>query len=396
MTLSGLTTLAKISSRDILKILRYYDVADDNNVPRNIDSIKFNSSDGVNTIAQFRFIKKPYVILIDEQANDEPDYINAIVSQVTEYKKGEILVNPHDEMHNYAMPFHKKSIYLYEAEASRNRLDSELAKRYPDISRSTWQKYIEAGYVSVNGEVETSSKKDISTTDDIAIDLPEKSNFSKQSLPIIYIDDNVIVIDKPAGILTHSKGALCDEFTVADFFKRYSTYNQDTNRTGIVHRLDRDTSGILIGARNEETGKFMQKQFADRKIKKTYLAIVEGSLKHNKANIDLPIARNTSNQSIFRVDPKGKMALTYYEVMSENTKYSLVKLQPHTGRTHQLRVHMQYLNTPILGDRVYGKVSSRLFLHAYSLEVTLPGGERKIFYSDIPREFYDIFPNIEL
>ena len=217
-------------------------------------------------------------------------------------------------------------------------------------------------------------------------------DFSRESLEIIYIDDNVIVVDKPVGILSHSKGALNDEFTVADFFKRYTTYNADGNRPGIVHRLDRDTSGIIIGARNPETAELLQKQFASRKTIKIYAAVVDGTPKNDTAIIELPIGRNPSHPSMFRVDSKGKSATTKYEVIASNGKDSLVKLTPKTGRTHQLRVHMSYIGTPIKGDIVYGKRSERLFLHAHSLEVTLPGSERKTFTSPVPKEFLSDFP----
>jgi 23S rRNA pseudouridine1911/1915/1917 synthase len=204
----------------------------------------------------------------------------------------------------------------------------------------------------------------------------------------VYIDDNVIVINKPVGILTHAKGALNDEFTVADFFRRYSTYNADSNRPGIVHRLDRDTSGIMIGARNQEAADVLQKQFADRKAKKEYVAIVSGYLAQETALIDLPIGRNPTAPSTFRVDAGGKSAQTTYEVMKQNDTVTMVRLKPKTGRTHQLRVHMAYLNVPIVGDRVYGGLQAdRLYLHAKSLEVTLPGSERKIFKAEMPTEF---------
>ena len=276
------------------------------------------------------------------------------------------------------------------------RLDIELTSRFDKILRNTWQKYIKAGYVSVNSKVITINKFNVSEADIIETNVPELQDFSKSELPIIYLDDNVVVIDKPIGVLSHSKGALNDEFTVAKFFERYCDYNKDTNRPGIVHRLDRDTSGVMIGARNDETAKLLQRQFASRKTKKTYVAIVEGLPKSSKAIIDLPIGRNPSAPSTFKVDSKGKVAVTKYEVLDSNEKYSLIKLEPATGRTHQLRVHMQYINTPIRGDRVYGKSSDRLYLHAYSLEITIPKGDRKVFFAPVPSAFTDIFLKVNL
>lgn len=276
------------------------------------------------------------------------------------------------------------------------RLDAYMAEYWPEYSRSVWQKYIEAGYVTVNGAVETSTKKLLGEDDEIKYEIPAAPDHSKRDLPIIYQDDNVIVINKPAGALTHSKGALNDEFTVAEFFRQFTTYNLGTNRPGIIHRLDRDTSGVMIGARNPETASLLQRQFADRKVKKTYIAEVVGHLKDPVAVIDLPIGRNPSAPSTFRVDAKGKSAETSYEILAENEKTSLVRLKPRTGRTHQLRVHMQYMGTPIVGDRVYGKESDRLYLHAYQLEITIPKGNRQVFTAELPEDFRHNFEDIEL
>ncbi len=388
--------MVKVSSRDILDVLRRFELANDDNVPRNVESVKMSHPNPINTLAAFRFNKNAFFILFDDTAEDDVEYVIKQIKVKKPNLNGELLKNPTDSETTYAIPFHGKDCYLYSVISEKKRLDSELAKRYPDVSRSTWQKHIKAGHVSVNSVVTTSTKHDVTDVDDIAITMPDAPDFSANELPIIYIDDNVIVIDKPSGILSHAKGALNEEFTVAEFFRRYSTYNSDTNRPGIIHRLDRDTSGIMIGARNAETATMLQKQFADRKTKKTYYAIVDGVPKLDKANIDLPIGRNPSAPSTFRVDSKGKSAITRYEVVASDKKLSMVKLQPQTGRTHQLRVHMTYLNTPILGDKVYGKPSKRLYLHAKSLEITIPVSSRRTFDSPVPSDLTDFFPDIKL
>ena len=388
--------MVKVSSRDILDILRRFELANDDNVPRNVESVKMSHPNPINTLASFRFNKNAFFVLFDDTAEDDIEYVVKQIKVKKPNLNGELLKNPTDSETTYAIPFHGKDCYLYSVISEKKRLDSELAKRYPDVSRSTWQKHIKAGHVSVNSVVTTSTKHDVTDVDDIAITMPDAPDFSANELPIIYIDDNVIVIDKPSGILSHAKGALNEEFTVAEFFRRYSTYNSDTNRPGIIHRLDRDTSGIMIGARNADTATMLQKQFADRKTKKTYYAIIDGVPKLDKANIDLPIGRNPSAPSTFRVDSKGKSAITRYEVIASDKKYSLVKLQPQTGRTHQLRVHMAYLNTPILGDKVYGKPSKRLYLHANSLEITIPTSSRRTFVSPVPSDLTDFFPDIKL
>ncbi len=389
----------KISSRDALGLLRLYKIADDSHVPRQIISIKTFHPIPSNTAISFCFLNKQYYALFDEAADDDVDYANSQIKKIDSNAQFNLIENPYlDNKNSYSIPFKGKDCYLFLVIANKKRLDTELSMRYPETSRSTWQKHIKTGHVSVNGNVVKSVKYGVAAADAISLSIPEATDFSKSGLPILYIDDNVIVINKPTGILSHSKGALNDEFTVAGFFERYSTFSNGTNRPGIVHRLDRDTSGVMIGARNDETAKILQKQFSDRRTKKTYLAIVVGTPKLNTANIDLPIIRNPAKPSTFKVDASGKAAVTHYEVLASNEHYSLVKLQPKTGRTHQLRVHMSYIGTPILGDKVYGKEKSseRLYLHAYSLEITIPGGERKTFISPIPDEFKRYFSDIEL
>jgi 23S rRNA pseudouridine1911/1915/1917 synthase len=388
--------MTKVSSRDILDILRRFELADEKNVPRNVESIKITNPTPINTLASFVFNRHHFYVLFDDSAEDDIDYIVGQIKSVKNTITGELIKNPRDENKTYEMPYKGKGCYLFTVVSNKKRLDNELSLRYPENSRSTWQKFIKSGFISVNGQVVEAPKHEVVDTDKIAINIPEKTDFSDSELPIVYIDDNVVVINKPIGVLSHSKGALNDEFTVADFFKQYTTYNSDTNRPGIIHRLDRDTSGIMIGARNEETATLLQKQFADRKTSKTYLAIVDGIPKLAKANIDLPINRNPSAPSTFAVDSKGKSAVTKYEVVDSTNKYSLIKLQPQTGRTHQLRVHMKYLGTPIHGDKIYGKKADRLYLHAMSLEITIPNGNRQTFTAAIPAEFKKIFPSIKL
>lgn len=382
--------MVKISSSDVLAVLRKFDIAGDENVPRHIEHLKISHPQETSTLISFRFNKHDFYLLFDDTAEDDIDYIISQVRTVRKDITGEVLVNPQDSTMTYGLPYKGKDAYLFEVVTGKKRLDLYLAEQHPDISRSTWQKHVKAGHVSVNGEAVLSPKHDVTATDTVTTHIPDDTDFSSQELPILYLDDNVIVINKPMGVLSHSKGALNDEFTVADFFKRYSTYNADTNRPGIIHRLDRDTSGVMIGARNPETAALLQRQFADRKTKKTYYAVIDGVLTPSEALIDLPIGRNPSAPSTFRIDPKGKSAQTTYKVLATDGKRSLIELAPKTGRTHQLRVHMHYLNTPIHGDRVYGKPSDRLYLHAHSLEITVPTSSRQVFVAPVPQEFYTL------
>ncbi len=388
--------MVKVSSRDILDVLRRYELAGDDNVPRNVENVKITHPNPINTLASFRYSGNHLYLLLDDTVEDDISYALNQIKTKDSNVKGEFLKNPRDTSTTYVMPFKGKEVYLFEVISDKKRLDSELAKRYPETSRSTWQKHINAGNIKVNGNVITSSKHEITENDKISIENPETPDFKDEKLQIVYIDDNVIVINKPAGVLTHSKGELNDEFTVADFFRRYTTYHIDTNRPGIVHRLDRDTSGVMIGARNDETAISLQKQFADRKTKKVYYAVLDGKPKLDSANIDLPIGRNPKKPSMFRVDVNGKTAITKYTVIDSNHRYSLVKLQPKTGRTHQLRVHMKYIGTPILGDKLYGKAADRMYLHAFSLEVTIPNGVRRTFSTPLPDELCKLFPGVKI
>ncbi|MDB5167922.1 MAG: hypothetical protein JWO55_180 [Candidatus Saccharibacteria bacterium] len=384
--------MVKVSSMDIISVLRRFEIASEDNVPRNVEQVKITNTTPLSTLVTFRFLRKIFYILFDDDGLDDPEYVLKQIQLIDENVEGEVLHNPQDHRTEYALPFKGKDVYVFVAKSAKRRLDSELADRHTGTSRSTWQKHIKAGHVSVNGEVQLSPKANITDSDSIAIDMPDALDFTGQELPVVYLDDNVIVINKPIGVLTHAKGALNEEFTVGEFFRQYCTYNADTNRPGIVHRLDRDTSGIMIGARNEATATMLQKQFADRKTKKTYIAITVGVPKNDAARIDLPIGRNPSAPSTFRVDAKGKSAITDYTVLHATDELAMLELRPYTGRTHQLRVHTKYMNTPILGDRVYGVAADRLYLHAKKLEITIPSGDRRTFEAPLPSEFYTHFP----
>lgn len=278
------------------------------------------------------------------------------------------------------------------------RLDAYLAQHWPETSRSTWQKYCKSGYIKVNGHVVTSTDKILDEDDHVTFDLPPAQDYSAQELPVLYEDDDVIVINKPAGILTHAKGVITDEFSVGEFMRSRTTDGADTNRPGIVHRLDRDTSGIIITAKNAESKKWLQKQFAQRRLKKTYIALVVGQPKEPTAQLDLPIERNPKKPQTFRVSANGKSAQTIYKTLQNFKDFTLLELKPTTGRTHQLRVHLAYLNCPIVGDRVYGKTNAklgRMFLHASELELTLPSRTRKTFNAPLPPELQDFLSSLK-
>lgn len=388
--------MTKTLNPTILAILRQYEVAGELTTQRSISAAKEQEPRMFVNLISFIFDRSRYYIIFDDNANDDKEHLRELIATDRSDIQGHFVQNPRDETKTYGMPYKGKDVYLFEVVSPKTRLDLELSARYPNLSRSTIQKYIKSGHVQVNDVVVTQPKHDVKETDDIAMVPPTPTDFSASELPIIYIDDNVIVINKPAGILSHSKGAMNDEFTAADFFRRYTTNALETTRPGIVHRLDRDTSGVMIGARNDETALLLKKQFSDRTVKKEYVAVVNGVPKVDHAVIDLPIGRNPSAPSTFRVNVRGKEALTNYEVLATNADHALVRLRPKTGRTHQLRVHMEYVNTPIWGDRIYGKKDKgdRLYLHAHSLEITIPASHRQTFVAPVPKEFTKHFPGV--
>lgn len=277
-------------------------------------------------------------------------------------------------------------------EIKKVRLDILLSSKYPEYSRSLIQKLIKDGRVRINGFCLKKPSIIVSEDSVVKLDL-DNLNKPKEKIDVdvIYEDDNVVVANKPIGILSHSKGAYNPETSLADWLKDRKGYDfpEDNDRGGIVHRLDRATSGVIICAKNPDTVAFLQKQFASRTTKKTYLAVIEGQLKNPEALIDIPIGRNPKDPKMFRPDTNGKSAQTHYKTLDFNDKYSLLELKPITGRTHQLRVHLNYLKHPIVGDDFYGgKKSSRLMLHAYSLEIKIPGKESaQIFTAKKPQDF---------
>jgi len=385
--------MSKILPGEIMGILRQFEIAGQMTNKKELSHVKEVSLESVTRLLTTVFQGIKYYIVIDNSAEDDLEKLMSVIHLDKQDLRGEFIRNPNDKSLTYGLRFKFKDTYLFAVRPLKTRLDIEITSRYPELTRSTIQKYIKAGFVRVNGEVVTKPKHDVIEHDDLALVIPPKTDFSGSELPILYIDDSVIVINKPAGVLTHSKGALNDEFTVADFFRRYTTNGLETTRPGIVHRLDRDTSGVMIGARTDEAALLLKKQFAQRTVKKAYVAITVGVPKLDHAVIDVPIGRNPSAPSTFRADPSGKSAITTYTVLDSDDKNAIVSLQPTTGRTHQLRVHLQYINTPILGDRIYGQAGDRLFLHAHTLEITIPGSRRETFTSPVPAEFTKRFPD---
>lgn len=275
------------------------------------------------------------------------------------------------------------------------RLDAYMAEYWPEYSRSVWQKYIEKGLVRVDGVVKTNTSLHLDEDSIVSHDTLPVADFGGDTLPVVYEDDHVVVINKPAGVLTHAKGSMTEEFSVAEFMRLHMNEPDDTNRPGIVHRLDRATTGVMICAKDSATKRLLQKQFQDRKAHKTYLAVVQGVPKHPQATIDLPIERNPKKPSSFRVGARGKAAVTTYRTVAQDGRRSVLELKPQTGRTHQLRVHLAYIGCPIVGDTVYGRSKAdRMLLHAHGLEITIPTSQRKTFIAPPPDDMKKVMEEI--
>lgn len=217
-------------------------------------------------------------------------------------------------------------------------------------------------------------------------------------MKIIYEDNDVLVIDKPAGISVHRSSSTEVEETVADYFKN-KVNDTDVERPGIVHRLDKNTSGVMIIAKNVKSKSFLQNQFKIRSVKKTYKILVEGHLKHSQAILNWPIARNTKNPLKRAVRAGGKPAVTQYREVRAYPGYTMLEAFPKTGRTHQLRVHLAHLGHPVAGDTTYGAKKTELkrqFLHAESLTIKLPNGRIRTFSSELPKDLLDFIKTITL
>ncbi|NIM15382.1 MAG: RluA family pseudouridine synthase [Candidatus Aminicenantes bacterium] len=273
----------------------------------------------------------------------------------------------------------------FKARKTYARLDHFLTESLTEMSRSQVAHIIKGNHVKLNDKPIYKKNIEIHEGDVVDVELVELDREQKEYRPSLELiklfeDDYLLIIDKPCGVSVHPGSGEHRE-TILDVFRfLYPRINEieDAERPGIVHRLDKDTSGVLILAKDTNTMKRLQKQFKRREIKKTYLALVSGGMRYRNGVIDAPIGRSLRDRTRFKVvdNEQGREAITEFSVIRyyPDRDFSFVKLFPHTGRTHQLRVHLSYYGNPILGDRVYGKhhTFKRLALHAYSLEFRHP------------------------
>ncbi|NYV27538.1 RluA family pseudouridine synthase [Streptobacillus felis] len=269
-------------------------------------------------------------------------------------------------------------------EDNLERIDVYLS-RILDETRSRIQELIKSENILVNDKKTKASYK-VSAGDNILVEIPEVKEVDIKAqnidIDIVYEDEYLAIINKYAGMVVHpSKGHEENTLVNAIMFKikDLSGINGDL-RPGIVHRLDKNTSGLIIIAKDDKTHNRLTEMFKNKEIKKIYYAIVKGNIKKKSGRIETMIGRNPNDRKKMAVVESGKLAITNYEVVDSNEKYSLVKVNLETGRTHQIRVHLSHFFFPILGDDVYGRKDEyeRQMLHAYSLEFIHPITNKEI------------------
>ena len=300
---------------------------------------------------------------------------------------------------------------IVEQSEEKNRLDSYIASKNLELSRSMIKKLLEDGKITVNGEITKASYK-VQLNDKIEIDIekPKKVKLEAQEIPldVIYEDNDILVVNKQKGLVVHPGNGNLDG-TLANAVMAHCKDSLSgiggELRPGIVHRLDKDTSGLLIIAKNDKAHIKMSEQIKDRKVKKTYIALVRGIISENEATINMPIGRSTKDRKKMAVTKNGKEAITHFKVLNRFTtnkaSYTLLEVKIDTGRTHQIRVHMAEIGHPVIGDTVYSNGKNEFgvvgqCLHAKKLEFTHPITEKEMnLEAPLPKYFEKIIEELE-
>ena len=287
------------------------------------------------------------------------------------------------------------------------RIDKVLVLELKDRSREFIMRLIDEGEVLVNDKKAKNSYR-VKENDEITINIPEAKNLdaTPQDIPldIVYEDDDIIVINKPRDLVVHPSNGH-EDGTLVNALLAHCTNLSGINgvkRPGIVHRIDKDTTGLLVVAKNDYAHEFLAKQLEDHTLHREYIALVKGVIKEEDGKIIAPIGRDKYNRQKMAVDVKnGKPAVTHFHVLKRFNQYTLISCVLETGRTHQIRVHMNYIGYPIEGDPVYGPKSHLLFdkgqlLHAEKLILIHPKTKKKMTFSaPLPKDFQDVIDNLE-
>ena len=295
----------------------------------------------------------------------------------------------------------------FEVENENKRIDAYLSEKLEDTSRVAIQRLIANGKVLVNGKTTKASYK-IQAGDKIELEeeVPVEVSLKAQDIPldIIYEDEDMIVVNKPKGMVVHPANGNPDGTLVNAIMaicKDSLSGIGGEIRPGIVHRLDKDTSGIIIVAKNDKAHINLSEQIKDHKVKKTYIALVRGIVKENEATINMPMGRSEKDRKKMAVTKNGKEAITHFKVLERYDKYTLLQVNIETGRTHQIRVHLSQIGYPIVGDEVYSNGKNEWnvkgqCLHAKSLEFTHPTtGEKMYLEAKLPEYFEDILKDLK-
>ena len=269
------------------------------------------------------------------------------------------------------------------ADLENMRLDAYISSKKTNLSRTNIQRLIEEGNVLVNGQKKKISYK-VQIGDNIEINIPEakETSIKAENIPVevVYEDDDIIVVNKPKGMVVHPANGNPDGTLVNAIMAMCKGSLSGIGgeiRPGIVHRLDKDTSGLLIVAKNDLAHINMSNQIKDRKVKKIYIALVKGNINENEATINMPIGRSTKDRKKMAVRKDGKEAITHFKVLKRYKNYTLLEVKIDTGRTHQIRVHMAEIGHPVVGDMVYSKGKNEFgvegqMLHSKSLDFKHP------------------------
>lgn len=290
-----------------------------------------------------------------------------------------------------------KEVIQLEVKKEEGRVDKFLAEKIEKISRSKIQKLIEKGRILVNGEKIKSNYK-IKKQDKIIVNIPEdeKIDLKGENLPldIIYQDQDIVIINKSQGMVVHPSPGHKDGTLVNALLYHIDDLSRvnGESRPGIVHRIDKDTSGIMVVAKNDEAHMKLSKQLAERTMERKYWALVHGNMPHEQGTIDAPIGRDPRNRQRNAIVSRGKKAVSYFKLLEEFREYSLLEMELKSGRTHQIRVHLNYIDYPVAGDELYGPRKTLKgkgqYLHARSLKFTHPStGEEMFFEADLPLVF---------
>ncbi len=299
------------------------------------------------------------------------------------------------------------TIFKITAEENGVRLDTFIAQALPDISRSAAQKLMDNGLVTLNGKtVKKNHKTTAGEVFEIELPEPEETDLVPQNIPldIVYEDDDVILINKPRGMVVHPAPGHPDGTLVNALMYHCGDSLSGiggVKRPGIVHRIDMDTSGLLIVAKNDAAHAHLSDQLSDRSLSRVYEAVVYGRLKEDSGTIDAPIGRHPTDRKRMAVtDKNSRNAVTHYEVIARYNGFTHVRCILETGRTHQIRVHMTHIGHPLLGDLVYGRKKaekglSGQCLHAKRLKFIHPTtGEPMAFETELPDYFSEILKKL--